>query len=752
MRKGYLLFAFIYIALFYVWIHTFRDYESMLVLGTNLFPIGGAVISSIWLHRTFLKVQGKLRYFWMLLNMGNPLFIVAHCIWFYYQHSYEIVPYPNKADIFWVLQYSFVLSALLFKLTLARGASLIRSIFDIIIFMAIVTTLSIHFLIIPIMATNEYSLFSLAVLTAYPIFDLGFLFVMISLFYTLRYKQRKIVLSLITLGLLLQVVADSVHVYLMSIYLYAPGSIIDPLWVAPLLLNGIAGMHAKQFNGHDEQLDHVVISSDRQGFHWLPYAGVITVLLYMLAELFRRSTALEVGIFVVMLLITIRQIYVMLDNRRLLRALEHMAYYDTLTDLPNKMTFQKHLVEQIEHSRHTHSQLAVMYVDLDRFKFINDTMGHSFGDLFLKHVSQRLNHLVHHDGNGTVYRHGGDEFCIIIPNTNSDKTGMLAARIIEGLSKPIIIHNEPYFTTPSIGISMYPNTGEDKEALIRLADIAMYAAKKQGGNHYRFYTAAEDVENSQKLNIENGLRKAIDNQEFILYYQPKNNLNTGEIIGLEALIRWQHPDRGCVSPLDFISIAEETGLIVSLGRWVLQEACRQMRKWHDAGFVHLGVAVNISPRQFQDKDFLPMVAHILRDSGLDPQFLELEITESIMQNIKESSYILAELKILGVQISIDDFGTGYSSLSYLKHLSIDNLKIDKSFVDEITVNPKDEGIIKTIIDMGHHLKINVTAEGIENEEQLQSLRKHNCHFGQGYFFSKPLPPEEIETLLNIVEV
>jgi diguanylate cyclase (GGDEF)-like protein len=406
----------------------------------------------------------------------------------------------------------------------------------------------------------------------------------------------------------------------------------------------------------------------------------------------------------------------------------------------------KRLDERMKDAADRGETAALLFIDLDRFKFINDSMGHSFGDLFLKRVSQRLQSLLAESGE--LYRHGGAELCIVLARCEEIEAGMAAQRLVEGLSVPIVIDGSEYFTSPSIGISLFPQNGQDQDTLIKLADIAMYHVKKSGGNGYQFYDAALNEENSHKMKVEHELRRAIRLNQFIVHYQPKVNLHTGQIIGVEALMRWQHPESGLVPPLEFIPVAEETGLIVPIGRWVLEKACRQMKAWHDAGFASLSIAVNISPRQLKDKDLIRVVAQVLLETGLDPHYLEIEITESVMENMKESSYMLTELKKLGVRISMDDFGTGYSSLSYLKHLPIDYIKVDKSFVDDITTNPKDEAIIKTIVDMGHHLQLGVVAEGIENEQQLMSLREHRCNVGQGYFFSKPLPPVQVERLFN----
>ncbi|MFD0694582.1 DUF4084 domain-containing protein [Paenibacillus sp. GCM10027628] len=879
MRKQALFFTFIYILAFYIWLYVFRDHGLMRMMGINLFPIIGGVISFYWLFRTYRSMTRKPRYFWLLLSIGTLSFIVAQGIWFSDQlHANGVNHYPSWADFFWLVQYGLFMIALIYKLMLIKGKSKLRSIFNMGIFMVTASTLSVHFLIQPILASTQHSIPGLIVSIAYPVFDLGFLFATISLYDAMSYSIHKKKLLLLTCGLFVQIIADTIHSYLISTGRYFPGSYIDPLWIFPLLFNGIAGSYAE----HDSNAQWAgpkEYSKVRHGFKMVPYASVIVLLaLVLLNEWNQRMNSLEIGLIVVMLLIIVRQIFIMMDNHDLLRELQEkheelgkseeryrqlveispnaicvetqgqiiyvnkaglnlmgaaapeevvgksaydlvhgdyseiiaqrhrevsaerhaaepfeypvrrldgqiivvesslteihyngekaylsvvqditqrrkseekikfMAYYDELTELPNRAMFYKQLTEHIEKAKHSSTAVAVVFVDLDRFKFINDTMGHSIGDLFLKQVSHRLNQLV--DKNGTVYRHGGDEFCIVIGPANEAEVSELAERIIGGFSKPLFIEGHELFSSLSMGISMYPIHGDDAETLIRFADISMYNIKRQGGNSYRFYSETLDIEDSQKLNVENALRKAMEHREFIIHYQPKVNLHSGEIIGLEALVRWQHPEWGLVSPLRFISIAEETGLIVPIGRWVLQEACRQMKKWHEEGFSKLGIAVNISPRQCLDSNLITIVSQVLQETGLDPNYLEIEVTETIMQDVKESSFILSELKKLGVQIAIDDFGTGYSSLSYLKHLPIDHIKIDKSFVDEITTNPKDKAIIKTIIDMGNHLGIHVIAEGVENEQQLLALKKYQCHVGQGYFFSEPLPSDEVERLFK----
>lgn len=428
------------------------------------------------------------------------------------------------------------------------------------------------------------------------------------------------------------------------------------------------------------------------------------------------------------------------------RQINHMAYHDALTGLPNRYLLNDYLHNSLSRSNLMNQTMAVMFIDLDRFKIINDTMGHSFGDMLLKQVSKRLIKCMREKD--IISRYGGDEFVIIMEDADREAASAVARKIINKISCPFLLNGHEVFTSPSIGVSLYPYDGPDVETLIRNADTAMYFAKEQGRNNYQFYTSSLNEDVTRKMKLENGLRKALENNEFTLYYQPQVELDTGRIIGTEALIRWHHPELGLVSPGEFIPLAEETGLIIPIGKWVLRNACRQNKAWQDEGVAYMPVAVNVSVRQFQDKSFVQMVMKVLKQEGLDPRYLELEITESIMQNIKETALILEGIKAIGVKVAIDDFGTGYSLLSMLKHLNIDNLKIDQSFVNDIMINPNTAAVVKTIIDMGQNLNFKVIAEGIESQEQLSILKQNKCIMGQGYLFSKPLPVSDITKLLK----
>jgi diguanylate cyclase (GGDEF)-like protein len=389
--------------------------------------------------------------------------------------------------------------------------------------------------------------------------------------------------------------------------------------------------------------------------------------------------------------------------------------------------------------------MAIFFLDLDRFKFINDTKGHSIGDVLLKKVAECLQQAVGSDC--MVSRYGGDEFIILANNMDKQRASLLAKKILDRFSEAIDLDRNTYFITPSIGISLYPADGTDIESLIQKADTAMYQAKENGKNNFQFFSCELANLTLRKIELENDLRKALEQNDLQLYYQPQIDLETGKLVGVEALLRWKHPGLGNISPTEFIPLAEDSGLIVPIGLWVLETACEQNKAWQDAGFEAIPIAVNISVRQFQDEQFVDKVLSILEHTGLNPAYLELEITESILQNKNESTKILNQLKEHGIRFSIDDFGTGYSSLSYLRYLPLDKIKIDKSFLDQIDVDSHQRTMAKTIIDMGNNLGFTVVAEGIEKQEQVTILKEYACQIGQGYYYSLPLMVEQMDNFL-----
>jgi len=427
--------------------------------------------------------------------------------------------------------------------------------------------------------------------------------------------------------------------------------------------------------------------------------------------------------------------------------IQHMAYYDPLTDLPNRMLFNDRLGQALAQARRKNQLVAVLFLDLDRFKMINDTLGHTLGDLLLRSVAERLKKCLR-EGD-TIARMGGDEFTFLLTGIlQVEEAVKTAQNILEVLKPPFNLEGHEAHITPSIGISIFPYDGSDSVTLVKNADAALNRAKEQGRTNYQLYTPVMNAKAFERLTLENSLRKALEKGEFTLHYQPQVNLYSGEIIGMEALIRWEHPDLGMVSPAQFIPMAEETGLIVPIGEWVLRTACAQNKAWQNMGYRPMNIAVNLSARQFNEHNLADMVADTLKETGLDPQWLDLEITESIiMQHLETTIATLRKLHRLGTLISIDDFGTGYSSLTYLKKFPVHALKIDQSFIREITTDPDDAAITSAVIAMGHSLKLNVIAEGVETIEQLQMLRSLKCDCMQGYLFSRPVPAQTITPLL-----
>lgn len=428
--------------------------------------------------------------------------------------------------------------------------------------------------------------------------------------------------------------------------------------------------------------------------------------------------------------------------------MSYLAQHDSLTDLPNRALWNDKLGEAMAVAHRHRRQLAVLLLGVDRFKRINDSLGHMIGDRLLQSIAQRLIGCV--CSSDTVGRKGGDEFVILLPEvTDSQDATVSADEILEALRAPHRIDQHDLHVTASIGIVMYPDDGADVDTLMKHADFAMYHAKENGRDNRQFFKRDLKVRALERQSLENGLRHALEREEFTLHYQPKVNLRTGAIVGVEALIRWLHPELGLVPPADFIPIAEESGLIVPIGRWVLAEACHQAQAWQDIGLAPIRVGINISAVELRAKDFVEFMSLILARTGLESRFLELELTETfLMQDSTSTSAVLHALKAIGLHLALDDFGTGYSSLNHLKRFPIDTLKIDRSFVHGITTNSEDASIVGAMISMGSHLHMRVVAEGVETRDQMVFLQDHECPFGQGYYFSHPVAARDCTQLLR----
>ncbi|MDP8984204.1 MAG: EAL domain-containing protein [Pseudomonadota bacterium] len=446
---------------------------------------------------------------------------------------------------------------------------------------------------------------------------------------------------------------------------------------------------------------------------------------------------------------TLLSVRIVQHRRRAAAHINYLAFHDSLTGLPNRLMLNDHLERALGRHRRADTPMAVLFVDLDRFKAVNDSLGYEIGDLLLHQVADRLR--ANSREGDIVARIGDDKFVVLIDNhsPDSDITGC-AERLVERLSAPYMLGTKDCHITVSIGISVFPSDGNDSQALLKAADLAMYRAKQAGRNSFLFYSAAMNEQTVARLELESDLSHALQRGEFLLHYQPKVEAATGRITGLEALLRWKHPRRGLVPPLDFIPLAEETGLIIPIGEWVLATACARTKAWQEKGLPGLRIAVNLSARQFADPSLLKRLTGIIQASGLAPSSLELEITESaVMAHGERAATVIGKLKSIGVQIAIDDFGTGYSSLAYLKCFPINTIKIDRSFISDIPSDSGDKKITRAIIAMAHSLKLNVVAEGVETAEQLAFLRLQRCDEIQGYFLYHPIPEIAVEEVLEL---
>lgn len=434
-------------------------------------------------------------------------------------------------------------------------------------------------------------------------------------------------------------------------------------------------------------------------------------------------------------------------QKQLEEEIYHLAYHDPLTNLPNRRMFMNQLRSEIIERNTSRAKLSILFIDLDNFKFINDKWGHDAGDLVIKEAANRIKRAIR--PTDMVARLGGDEFIIMLRDIQvEDDILNDVKQILAEFQKPISTYGQEYSLTCSIGIATYPENGDSAEQLITNSDNALYHVKGRGKNDFAFYNNKMMTQSLERSLLENALRSAIKNEQFYLEYQPKQNIATKELLGMEALVRWNHPELGIIPPGKFIPLAEETGLIIPMGEWILRESCRQTKLWQKQGFPNLIISVNVSVRQLEDSNFIDVVLKILKETELDPRYLELEVTESIFADVKNAASILQALRSMGIKISVDDFGTGYSSLSYIKHLPIDILKVDRSFIQDIHLNDESKAIVKAIITLANAIGLKVIAEGIELKEHVDELKNGGCLLGQGFYFSKPMTSKAFENYLK----
>ncbi|GGM39671.1 hypothetical protein GCM10011351_27270 [Paraliobacillus quinghaiensis] len=741
-KRSAIVSIFVISILFYSCLLLFKNNELIRSLIVFIRPLGAGTLSFFWLYKAYRLKNDKQRYFWLLLSIGVLFYISSNTLWMLSFLVQGLTIYSDLSFLLWIMTYIIFLIALIYKIKVINTSiSTSRYIFTIFVFMTFVVSIVTHYFVNPILIASGNSLVVTTSILIYTIASLSILFVIINLYYLSLFSKDKEVMVFIVSGFLLQVIADMYHSYLNSYGEYQQGSFVDFIWLTALLMIGVAGKFAQT---NSVELDWKIINYFQNKESIFPYLTVITLMILVPYSYDWDFNALSTGLSIIFLMIIIRQLIVMKKNKKLVSEYRYLAYHDSLTGLKNRTAFIEDLAEIMNKAKKSDRSVALLLMDLDRFKNVNDTLGHHIGDLVLRESAAKLKRTLHEEA--VIYRIGGDEFVIVLPNISKSDCVTTADIVLDIFRQPFSIEFHEISITPSIGISLYPTDGLDSQELLKYADSAMYVAKEKG-NRYHFFDAALNAYITRRMIIEVELKKAIDRNELVLFYQPKIKLSTGEMVGMEALLRWDHPKLGSISPTEFIPVAEETGQITAIGEWVLRTACHQNKVWQDQGFQSLSVSVNVSARQFEQGDFIKIVEKALYDSGLNPKFLELEITESIMQNTCESIQALKEVRELGVKTSIDDFGTGYSSLHVLKELPIDTIKIDKSFIDDIE-NKTNLSIIKTIIDIGLNLNLDIIAEGIEMQEQFNTLDRLNCGYGQGYLFSRPVPANEFQKKIS----
>jgi diguanylate cyclase len=768
-KKLYIYYTLLHTLGFYICLYFWQNNDDN-TTGENLFVLTAPLTSSIILFYIYRRQKTNRKYLWLFLSLGCFFNFIGALASRYFLQKELLSQEWNHP--FYILQIACFGMAFISHIRMKnKNHKRIKYTFDTCIIMTAAVAFSWHFIIRNLLNENIF--------IGIPIGDLILLFG--ALFFYLGSDKLSLFNGVLLSSLLIQVITDSFYLIFTIRNIPFSESLFLPLWSLSPLLLGIAGTLAIR-NDNVPSLKKDTTQSLKVSITLrllLPYISVILLFMVMIFH-DHDSKSLMMGSAAAFLLLMIRHIIASYENQSLLgkyhelteelelkigerteelssknqqllsaaRKMKHMAYHDVLSGLPNRRMFLERLKTAMDEAKRNHYKLAVIFIDLDRFKNINDTLGHEFGDLLLKHVTKEMAKSVRKID--TISRQGGDEFTVLLNRIRSEEDVIpLVERIRSIVAKPITIQGQELHVSMSIGIAFYPSDGKSTDELMKNADMAMYRAKEEGRDNYKFFTLDMNKSISRKMTLENGLRKAIKNNEFVLNYQPQVSLQTGEIVGVEALIRWNTMEAGMVSPNQFIPVAEESGLIIPIGEWVLQSACMQGKAWHDNGQSELKIAVNLSPVQFLHENLVDMVMNALKTSGFNPNYLELEITEGVAFTDAEAAIKkMQTLRDLGVRISIDDFGTGFSSLMYLKRFPINTLKIPKPFNQDIMNGQKDKALVETIIYLGHSLGLSVIAEGIESNEQLLFLKEHHCDIVQGDLYSKPLTVMQVTALIE----
>ncbi|MCZ8522559.1 MULTISPECIES: putative bifunctional diguanylate cyclase/phosphodiesterase [Paenibacillus] len=731
--------------------------ESAVTLAELAAPVVTTVLA-VW---AAVRQRGILRNFWGLISLGAGFYAAGQSIWcYYYSTGADVsVPAAGAADILWNMQTAFFVLALYYimykQVSAVRG---MRFLFDTTIMMLVFGTLGWEFIVGPNLAmmVNDPDWILIMSGVLYPASDLGLVMGLLMLHFEHLSLFSSRVMRLFTYGFIAFVIGDVLYFFDILAGTYTVGRWYDPFWSVGLLLCGLAAMYGRGEEEGSASAEHGAGREARsKRLRYLsPYCGLV-LLCCLMVQRVNAVDGLVIGTILVILLIVVRQISILFENEGLVARLkdmlnrsEYQALHDELSGLPNKRMFERRLSSAVEESAAGGGKLAVLFMDLDRFKYINDSLGHAIGDELIRQVGLRIAEIV--AGRGLVARLGGDEFTILfIGWREKEEVEELSTLLLHRIAAAYKVEIHEILTTTSIGIALYPEDGNSGSELMKHADAAMYKAKELGKGRIQFFEPAFNGEILKRVALEHALRHALSRGELHLHYQPQVCTKTEEIMGAEALLRWKLEDGSQISPAEFIPLAEETGLIVPIGEWVLRTACRQAAQWDRMGLPPLKVAVNVSPKQLVQNLFVQRVASILEETGVQPERLVIEITEGIaLLNTAETTDTLIGLKKLGIQISMDDFGTGYSSLGYLRTFQVDSLKIAQSFISRITVGAEHEGIVRAIMAMAGSMHLEVIVEGVETEGQLRLLKGIAECLVQGYYFYKPLPPQELTAILR----
>ncbi|WP_322905336.1 putative bifunctional diguanylate cyclase/phosphodiesterase [Paenibacillus sp. SGZ-1009] len=745
----------------YALLFSYRHNESMLAAMGPLLNMIPALLTTAVLAIVASQCSGRTRTFWTLLALshfcyGCSIFVLLLPV----QHAPFATAIVGYDDFFWILHNVLILIALLLlSRRNLRGLGKIRFLLDTSIFMLTIVAMSWALIVEPIMQRSldaDHSNWGILLVNlSYPIVELVLIFMLVLLLFARVDQQYSRTGWLLMWSLLVFAAADMVYFYMLEHGLYRSGSLIDPLWSISLMLTAFAGIHfLKQPVAQDILPVLYAFEAKLSVKRLLPYVSVTLLLMIVVVTQFGSFSILLFSCVLGILLISIRQVLSLSENDILLRRLrqhlrlsDHAARHDELTGLPNRRQFYEQLQTQVEAAAGKR-ELAVLFFDFDRFKYVNDSLGHAAGDRILQMAAERFRNQLSVDR--SLARLGGDEFILLIdPLQGHAHVERVVDEIKQCLQEPMNIDGHLLYISVSIGVAIYPQDGITLDELVKNADAAMYEAKKSARQEAVFFTDAIGAHYGNRLHLESSLRSVLCRNELELYYQYQVRLDNGQIEGMEALLRWKHPELGIISPLEFIPIAEETGLIIPIGAWVLRTACEQQRLWQQLGYGNFRMSVNVSPHQFHDEHLAERFLEIMAETGMEPQQLVLEITESLaIHNVERVIIQLNKLRERGVQLAIDDFGSGYASLAYVKQLRPSLLKIDRSFVSCIDDVDEDCRMAEAIVALGKALHIHVLAEGVETEAQLKFLKTAGCDEIQGYYVNRPMPAAEVSQQLE----